>query len=284
MILNPAISLSGGGVLPQKGKALNDYTWEEISIISRVGLGSLYFKVGDRKAVKLQGKASQLTLNDTLYVYILGFDHNVTNDFSAKNTIDFGGWKDASGKDFALMSGYNGDADFRMNPTNTNAGGWKNSDMRYTILGSTNTKNGDAGATTATSPVANTLMSCLPSDLRNVMKPITVWTDNAGGGNGHVAENVTSTIDYLPLLAEFEVFGSNTYANNQEANKQQQYEYYKSNSKVKYRYDSTSSTAHWWERSPSCSGSYRFCYVSGSGGASSGDAYISYGVAPAFRI
>ena len=53
-------------------------------------------------------------------------------------------------------------------------------------------------------------MAALPADLRAVMKPITKYTDNIGGGTND-AGNVTASVDYLPLLAEKEIFGSRTY-------------------------------------------------------------------------
>ena len=146
-----------------------------------------------------------------------------------------------------------------MNTTTTNSGGWKSCNMRYNILGSTNTQNGDATSTTATSPKANTLMSCLPSDLRAVMRPMYIYTDNTGGGSD-TASYVTGTLDYLPLLAEYEVHGTRTYANSAEQNNQTQYAYYKNgNSKVKFDHSSTSSAVDWWVRSPRYSNSFRFC-------------------------
>ena len=156
--------------------------------------------------------------------------------------------------------------------------------MRYTILGSTNTKNGDATSTTATNPVSNTLMSVLPSDLRAVMQPMTKYTDNTGGGSD-TASYVTKTIDYLPLLAEFEIFGSRSYANSAEKNYQAQYAYYSSgNSKVKYRHDRTSSAIGWWERSPRYSNANYFCIVYSNGTADYARASDSYGLAPAFKV
>lgn len=85
-----------------------------------------------------------------------------------------------------------------MNQSNTNAGGWKDSYMRKTVLGNSGTP---------TSPPANSLLAALPSDLRAVMKPITKYTDNVGNDTGNVESNVTATTDYLVLYAEFEVFG-----------------------------------------------------------------------------
>jgi len=169
--------------------------------------------------------------------------------------------------------------------------------MRYDILGSTDTAPSgyganrasgavgyDASPTTATNPVPNTLMAALPADLRAVMKPMTIYTDNVAGGSGSVEANITATIDYLPLLSEFEVFGTRSGANEYEQQKQAQYAYYAAgNSKVKRRHD-TGATAFWWERSPRASGSSYFRCVY-SGGTSNGDrSTISCLLAPAFKV
>lgn len=289
--------------MPTK-KALNDQTWAEIRQVSDAGQGSSYWSVGDRKAVLVNGTVGTLAVNQTLYVYILGFNHN-----SAKegNGIQFGTFKTAlsGGTDVCLVDGsYNsyktdGSKIFNMNHWgNYNYGGWKACDLRYDILGSTNkapVNYGKARATsdtgydaptnTATSPVANTLMAALPADLRAVMKPITKYTDNKGNSSD-VAANVTSSLDYLPLLAEQEIFGGNrTYSNQYEKNSQVQYAYYSAgNSKVKYRHSATGSTAYWWERSPNYSSSSSFCRVYTNGNATNTGARFSHGLAPAFMV
>lgn len=294
--------------MPTK-KALNDQTWAEIRQVSDAGKGSEYWNVGDRKAVTINGTVGTLAVNTTLYAYILGFNHN-----SAKegNGIQFGTFKSAlsGGTDVCLIDSYynqhqsyNGTKYFQMNHWgsssnyNTNYGGWKACDMRYDILGSTNKAPSgygaqkttsvvgyDAPANTATSPVANTLMAALPADLRAVMKPITKYTD-AVGNSSNVAANVKTSVDYLPLLAEFEIFGTRSYANQYEQNSQVQYDYYKSgNSKVKYRHSATGSTATWWGRSPTYSGDDGFCRVYANGSASNGNASNSRGLAPAFMV
>ena len=289
--------------MPTK-KALNDQTWAEIRQVSDAGQGSSYWSVGDRKAVLVNGTVGTLAVNQTLYVYILGFNHN-----SAKegNGIQFGTFKTAlsGGTDVCLVDGsYNsyktdGSKIFNMNHWgNYNYGGWKACDLRYDILGSTNkapVNYGKARATsdtgydaptnTATSPVANTLMAALPADLRAVMKPITKYTDNKGNSSD-VAANVTSSLDYLPLLAEQEIFGGNrTYSNQYEKNSQVQYAYYSAgNSKVKYRHSATGSTAYWWERSPYYNYYNAFCLVYAGGNADSSNARFSIGLAPAFMV
>lgn len=267
---------------------LNDNDWATISDVAAAGTGDNYWDVGDCKAVSVSGTVGTQSISGTYYVYILGFAHN-----GATGTIDFGTFKTSAsgGTDICLIDGsygsYKTDGTklFNMNhSSNTNSGGWKGCDLRYDVLGSTNTDGGNAGTTTATSPVSGTLMAALPSDLRAVMKPMTIYTDNTGGGSD-TASNVTTSVDYLPLLAEFEIFGTRSYANSAEQNYQKQYAYFSSgNSKVKYRHSATGSTARWWERSPYCYYGNFFCYVDTGGNAGSSVAGNSLGLAPAFRV
>lgn len=288
--------------MPTK-KTLNDQTWAEIRQVSDAGKGAEYWKVGDCKGITINGTVGTLAVNTTLYAYILGFNHNSAKEGAG---IQFGTFKSAlnNGVDVCLIdgsySGYKTDGTklFNMNHWgNYNYGGWIASDLRYDILGSTNKAPSgygaakttsavgyDAPANTATSPVANTLMAALPADLRAVMKPITKYTDAVGNAS-NVAANVKTSVDYLPLLAEFEIFGTRSYANQYEQNSQLQYDYYKAgNSKVKYRHSATSSTAVWWERSPSYNSSNYFCLVGTGGGASYYNARGSGGLAPAFMV
>lgn len=269
---------------------LNENDWSVIKSVADASQGANYWAVGDRKAVTVNGTVGTQAINGTYYVYILGFNHNSSREGTG---ITFGTFKTAlsGGTDICLVdSHYNdystgGQKWFNMNhSSNTNSGGWKGCDLRYDVLGSTNSNNNDAGTTTATSPVSGTLMAALPSDLRAVMKPMTIYTDNTGGGS-NTASYVTASVDYLPLLAEFEIFGTRSYANSAEQNYQQQYQYYKNgNSKVKYRHSSTSSAAYWWERSPNYYGSTGFCFVDTYGSAYYYSAWDSFGLAPAFRV
>lgn len=269
--------------------ALGDNDWATISDVAAAGTGANYWDVGDLKAITVNGTVGTQSISGTYWVYILGFAHN-----GATGTIDFGTFKNTgavNATDICLVDSYygsNGSTNkcFSMNhsSSNTNSGGWKGCDLRYDILGSTNTDGGDAGTTTATSPVSGTLMAALPSDLRAVMKPMTIYTDNTGGGS-NTASYVTASIDYLPLLAEYEIFGTRTYANSAEQNYQTQYDYYSAgNSKVKYRHSSTGSAALWWERSPYYYIDYAFCTVSTNGSAANSTARTSNGLAPAFRV
>ena len=268
---------------------LNNNAWSDIHSVSADGAN--YWAVGDRKAVDLNGTVGTLAINGTYYVFILGFNHNSSVE---GNGIHFGGFKTAlsGGTDICLVdskyssTSTDGGKYFNMNhSSNTNAGGWKGCDLRYDILGSVNSKGAqNAATTTATSPVSNTLMAALPSDLRAVMQPMTKYSDNTGGGND-TASYVTTTVDYLPLLAEYEIFGTRSYANSAEKNYQTQYTYFiNGNSKVKYKHNDTATSAYWWERSVHSTGTSDFCGVHTSGSASNRSAYNSLGISPAFKI
>ena len=273
---------------------LNDNDWETIAKAYQDGIAQDLWPVGSTKQIILNGLVGTQQFNNfALDVFIIGYDHNAERE-GPGITFELG---KVGGKDICLVdSHYNSSSTsgakwFNMNHSgDTNSGGWKGCDLRYDILGSTNVNNGDATSTCATSPVANTLMAALPADLRAVMKPMNIWTDNTGGIND-TASYMTKTVDYLPLLAECEIFGSgygwdgSGYANSAEKNYQQQYQYYKNgNSKVKYRHNSTGSTVIWWGRSPGANNRARFCGVDAGGGAYGNSARFSLGVAPIFRI
>ena len=91
--------------------------------------------------------------------------------------------------------------------------------------------------------------------------------------------------DYFFLLSEFEVFGSISYGNTNEKNKQAQYAYYSAgNSKIKYKHNGTSTAAYWWLRSPVASGSNYFVIVHTDGTVSNTNANYSLGFAPGFCV
>ena len=280
-------------------------SWDIISQRSQAGTASNYYNVGDMKRIHIEGTVGTLEVNQDVYVYILGFDHNSELEGSG---ITFGCFKDVSTlKDIAIYDSYyntsriNGTKAFNMNHWgNSGSGGWQGCDARYDILGSTdiapqeygtdpwgNRKGYNATSTCATNPVANTLMSCLPSDLRAVMKPITKYTDSTSNSNSY-ASNVEASVDYLPLLSEFEIYGVRGYANQYEADKQLQYAYFAAqNSKVKYKHSNTSviNTYPWWERSPYYAfNKNMFCIVDSNGNKNSKDADYPVGIAPIFLV
>ena len=258
---------------------LNNNEWSVIKSVSDAGQGANYWSIGDRKAVTLNGTVGKLSLsNVTTYAFIIGFNHNASVE--GANRIHFQLAKTAlsGGTDVCLCdSSYNSTVSttgyFSMNSSRTNSGGWASSQMRTNICG------------TSLSSYSGTIIAVIPAALRAVLKSVTKYTDNTANGGGSTASYVTATTDYFFLLSEFEVFGSISYGNTNEKNKQAQYAYYSAgNSKIKYKHDGTSTAASWWLRSPGASNSYRFVIVNTDGTVNSDGAYYSLGFAPGFCV
>lgn len=289
-------------VYSEQFRTLDQTSWAKISELSENGMAQNYFAVGDTKMVHIEGHVGEYDYNEDYGVYILGFDHN--QELEGRG-ITFSAFKYdvryympiALIDDKYGSTIFNGEKRFSMNHWgNYNYGGWAGCDLRYDILGSTDVAPSDYGAqvttsrvgydateSCATNPVPNTLMAALPSDLRAVMKPMTKYTDNKGNRSTSSA-NVTATIDYLPLLAECEIFGKASYSNTYEANKQAQYDYYASgNSKVKYR-QTDQSLCTWSSRSANKSNSESFSHISISGNSGNYGANTNVGLSPIFKV
>lgn len=257
---------------------LNNNEWSVIKSVSDAGQGANYWSIGDRKAVTLNGTVGKLSLsNVTTYAFIIGFNHN--SSVEGANRIHFQLAKTAlsGGTDVCLCdSSYNSTVSttgyFSMNSSRTNSGGWASSQMRTNICG------------TSLSSYSGTIIAVIPTALRAVLKSVTKYTDNTGGGST-AASAVTATTDYFFLLSEYEVFGSISYGNTNEKNKQAQYAYYSAgNSKIKYKHDGTTTAACWWLRSPFASDSDIFVIVYTGGTVSYISAYYSLGFAPGFCV
>ena len=149
------------------------------------------------------------------------------------------------------------------NSTNTNIGGWKDSEMRTYING--------------------TIYNALPSDLQNV---ITTTKVISGHGKTSGEENF-ETQDKLYLLNAQEVWSTNKYDTSVGTSKQ--LDYYKNQGVTTDNYDGAikqynGSNSVWWLRSADSGDTGSFLSVDIGGGWLSDGASRSYGVSPAFRI
>ena len=256
---------------------LNNNDWDTISEVSSAGEAANYWSVGDRKQVTLNGTVGSCSFsNFSTYAFIIGFNHNSSREGSNKIHFQLAKTALSGGTDICFTdSSYNSSgssAAFRMNTSNTNSGGWEDSYMRNSICGTSKTS------------TSGRFMGAIPAALRNALKSVTKYTDNTGNASTS-SSAVTATTDYIFLLSEYEVFGSCSIANSNEASRQQQYAYYSAgNSKVKYRHTSTSSTARWWLRSADRYYSNDFAYVDTGGYVNYYDANCSLGVAPGFCV
>lgn len=235
---------------------------ELIQKVARLGMGANFWSVGDKIGMYVNGEVGTLSLNDTYYAFILGFNHNST--LEGAHTIHFQFGKTSDEKDIAFTdSNYSiGLEGFVMNTTVTNEGGWKNSYMRKTICPA--------------------FFDALPEEWKSIISPCTKYSDNVGGGVD-TEENVTPTIDKIWLLAGYEVMGTyelTPYENSSEQNFQKQYDYYANgNSPDKGRLDDVDTDCIWWLRSVSVEDSsnfdaYRFIH----------NASTSLGFAPGFVV
>lgn len=247
---------------------LDNNSWEAIQWAAQQDIASSTWSVGDRKAVVLNGTVEGRTFsNYTVYVHILGFNHNASVE--GNNTIHFQFAYSAltDGKPITFTNSYwSSGVGFRMNDTDTNSGGWKDSYMRNTIIPA--------------------FTNAMPSDLRAVLKNVTKYTDNGTGSTHNSSSDVTATSDKVFLLSEYEIKGSRSEANKYEKDTQLRYDYYvNTKSSTKWNDQNLGSSIYWWERSPYYNNATTFCGIDYNGGAyGSTTASRSCGFAPGFVV
>lgn len=242
--------------LPEKGTALNDCSWYQISNISRLGLAKQYFSVGDTKSILMNGSVPDVTFSNlSIDVFIAGFDHN--SELEGENTIHFQIGQ-INGVNVAFDNGSStenissGTLAFNMHKDNVlGRNRWDTCSCRTTLLGSDRSP---------LEPIQNSFMSCLPADLRAVMRSVTKYTDNAGRTDESDSTNVTATTDFLWLPSLFEVGGSDLSSGTSasaESEYQAQYEYYQASSdsnkvkkQVKYKHNDPTTARNYWTRTP----------------------------------
>ena len=142
-----------------------------------------------------------------------------------------------------------------MNSTNTNVGGWKSCARRTWCN--------------------NVYFNALPSAWQSMVK--TVNKKTSVGNNQSTIETVQ---DKIFLAAEIEIFSSTAYSF---AGEGTQYQYYKNATANRYKmpkWNSSSVTHIYWERSPYSGNANGFCNVSSSGNAYINSAYTAIGVTP----
>ena len=231
------------------------------SVIS-AGNAANYFKAGDYFDITFQSditldSGSIIEADSTWRVVCLGIDHNSSKEGTNRGHFCIG--KTTDGKEICFYGK-------KMNSTGTNVGGWNGCAMKTWLN--------------------ETFYNTLPTDLQNVITECTKYTDNTGNAS-NTSGNVTATSQKIWLLAEFEVSGNRSKANQYEQNSQAQYDYYKNgNSILRYNHASQNTKVDWWLRSPYYNDGKHFCYVIYQG-------YISYtgigaimdaGAVPCFTI
>ena len=157
-------------------------------------------------------------------------------------------------------------AEREFNSTETNVGGWKDSELRTYIN--------------------NTIYNALPSELQGV-----ITTTKVISGHGSTAgETNFETQDKLYLLSVKEVYGETEYDTLDTETKQ--LDFYKNNGTTTSNYSAAGkgravngTNNLWWLRTPNKSNAGSFIRVGMRGSlVENNDLYTSLGVSPAFRI
>ena len=150
----------------------NDNSWNTIKSAVNAGTAASYWKVGDRKAVTLNGTVGKKTFsNTTTYCYILGFDHNKSVESNNAHAlhIGFGASALSGGAYIAYCDSQYGHSVsrtgyFSMNTSDNNSGGWNSCQMKSTICPA--------------------FKNALPSDLKNNIRAVTKWQNNGNSTTG----------------------------------------------------------------------------------------------------
>lgn len=206
-----------------KLKQLNELSWSYIASLSESGKAGELFRLHDTKEI-------ELTTGEKVVVEIAGFDHDtLTADETKTAGITFGM------KDCLTQS-------YKMNATNTNVGGWKDSEMRATHI-------------------RKAFYDVLPEDLKAVIKQVDKKTS---AGNKSTTVETTADDVWLFSLIEMGVTGlSAPYSQEGSA-----YPAFTSNALRVKRRGSGGSTGNYFTRSPHAGNATQFRYISTSGGNS----------------
>ena len=227
--------------------SFSSMSWDEISALSRMGVASSVFSVGDTKPLVLNGTVGTSLLgtytftNKVVNVFILGFNHNA--GIEGDNLIHL-----MMGKKLSGSTGYVLPGQFFMTE-DTSQKGWASIDLRVSVLG---------GASTPTAPKSNTLMAALPAELRQVMRPALKYANNSYEYSKYDTSMYTKNSEYLTLPSQNEAYGLNSmsYVNSNinvypaELTLMQQYDYFKAGNSVQAFLETDASSAvRYWSRS-----------------------------------
>lgn len=220
--------------------ALENYTWSQIRTMLVNGTLGSTVSVGATKTIKLSS-------NEIIELQLASINDGTgtASSYYPNHTADF--------VSVGVM-----DSGHRMNSTNTNVGGWNDSQMR-TYLN-------------------ETVYPTLPSDLRAVIVEKTHMRTE-----GNQSSTLVSASDKLWLPTHFEIGGS---GQGESSSYNIKYSIFTDNaSRKKYRKSAPTNAQVWWLSSPYISTSGHFTMVISDGSTGSGDgASYSHAVVLCLRI
>ena len=313
---------------PTVSSTLNNNSWNTIKQISNAGEGSLYWSVGDSKQITLNGYIGRVNYSNVrTSVYIVDFDHNSTLEGSGILFQGFKGYNDNTTTYITLTDTITtnnyayGQIGSRLTLSNgapyanMNSQDYPGTSSQYTFdYNSIN--NSVFGVISmyllnSNSTTTRTVFNAFSSDLQNVIKTSSITavsgtaTYDSSAYQGTVTFTITSykTLQnsiydvklYLPSEYELagEIVHETDYTNSPINGTQTQIEFYKNNSKVKYRQNSLSTLSTYRTRSfktgssttwGSMSCDVMLGYVNNSPQLVATEFGRSQGIAPLFRV
>ena len=217
--------------LPAVGTSAEDCTWEEITAISNAGKGDEYFDIGDTKTfVTTDGK--------TIVMQIVAFDADTKSDETG-----------TAGITWLSMEVV---AEHVMNPTITNEGGWKHSNMRSWLQGE--------------------FYNTLPADLKNAIVNVNKTYTEV------VAQDTLSCEDNVWIPSHREVFNTGMFEN---SGPTYTTTYFTNDTARSKTFNGT--PCYWWLRSVPATGDSKFKTVNYGGNTSTSlNSVMCYGVVLGF--
>lgn len=225
---------------------ISNMNWDNIRQVCLNNLASNLWKVGDIKTVTSKsGNTYNIRLcdlQDGRYEYA---------DGSGRSKAVF---------EFVDLYKLNGEyIDAGIGTSNGNVGGWRDSNIRATIIPQ--------------------IINDLPDDLVSAISEVKVLCSI--GGRDNYNQQVNSSNDKLFLPAEIELFSKKHYSIGLPESPLGQFDYYKANNTSEARIKSNKT---YWERSPESTYDNSFCMVYFDGSYGNNNIYNTNGVALIFAI
>lgn len=222
-------------IIPTAGTPLEDWTWQQIgALVNSDKDVTEYFAVGDTKEI-------ELTTGEIVTAVIGAFHHNTITD-SAKTAALAFTFKDCLATKYAI------------NTSQTNVGGWKDSNFRNNI--------------------APTILETFPSELVAIMKNVDVITTA-----GNKATTLVTTSDKIRLHSWKELGITN--ADYAYVDGGTTYDYYAAGNRIKQVNGGNQS---YWTRTPATNLNTTFCFVNAAGAGSVYNPTNAMGIPLAFDI
>lgn len=189
-----------------------------------------------------------LSTGENIEMRITGFNHDDKSDGTGK-----------AGMTLEMVNSL--ETKYKMNDSNTNAGGFPSSTIRNTTL--------------------PTIELTLPQEWQNVITSVS--KNSANGGSTNYSQTITSS-ERLFLLSAIELFGDAQNAQDGE-NEGHVYEYWGDKTSAdRLKKVGTTSVQSWWLRSAYNSAVNRFCEVGGNGNITNSMASYVRGISFAFCV